>query len=509
MRLDRKKNAVRGMVAGTINKIVVMFLPFVMRTIILYYLGTQYLGLSSLFTSVISLFCLTELGIGGAMVYSMYKPIAEDDVNTICALLNLYKKLYRIIGSIICGIGILFLPFLSNVITGDIPSELNIYVLYLIYLSNSVLTYFLFSYKNSLLDAFQRKDIDLNVNSILTFSEYTIQIILVLLTRNYYAYVVIFPIFTVLGNLIRAYIVSKKYPQYICRGEISKAQQKSIFSKIGALSFHKIGYVVSLSVSNIIVSALCGLTAVAIYGNYNYVITSILSIANIIFVSFTPGIANKMLLESKENNEITFYNLLFVNMWFTIWFCTCMVVLCQHFMRLWVGENLLLPTFTIFLFAFSLYLQMMRKVVCIYNDAAGIWKEDKFKPIFGAIFNIAVSIIFTKLYGLIGVVIGFSLSFLLIEIPWETYVLYKYYFQKSVFCYLKKMLPYTSALIVSVVICYWLCSFLSNEGYWTFVGKILIVLILPNILLLICFHKKKEYAYFYGILLKKRSQRNI
>lgn len=266
MELDRRKNAFRGMVAGSLNKVIVMVLPFIMRTIILYYLGTQYLGLSSLFTSVLGLLSLAELGIGSAMIFSMYKPIAEDDTQTICALLKLYRRFYRIIGSVITVAGICLLPFLDRVITGSVPSDVNIYILYVIYLLNSTLTYFLFSYKNSLLDAHQRKDVDLNISSILTITEYVIQIVLILWTQNYYAYVIIFPIFTLAGNLIRAYVVSKMYPHYKCEGELKPQIRKEIYKKIGALSLHKIGNVFSSSSTNIIVSSLCGLTAVAIYG---------------------------------------------------------------------------------------------------------------------------------------------------------------------------------------------------------------------------------------------------
>ncbi|CCZ47756.1 polysaccharide biosynthesis protein [Bacteroides sp. CAG:661] len=506
MELDRKKNAFRGIIAGSLNKVIVMVLPFIMRTIILYYLGTQYLGLSSLFTSVLGLLSLAELGIGSAMIFSMYKPIAEDDTPTICALLKLYRKFYRIIGSIITIGGLCLLPFLDKVITGNVPSDINIYILYIIYLLNSTLTYFLFSYKNSLLDAHQRKDIDLNISSILTLTEYVIQIILILWTRNYYAYVIIFPIFTLIGNLIRAHIVSKIYPQYRCKGELDPQIKRDIYKKIGALSLHKIGNVFSSSSTNIIVSSLCGLTAVAIYGNYYYVSSCLVSILGIIFVSLTAGIGNKMVLESVSSNEQTFKNLNFINMWITICFASCLMSLYQPFMQIWVGakgDDLFLPITAVIAFVYNFYIQQTRKVVCLFNDAAGIWKEDQFKPIIGAIVNITIGVILTKHYGIIGVILGFSVSLTLVEFPWETYVLFKHYFKKSSISYLKEFAIYTITAIACIAITYLTCSLCPETGYVSFIMKACIAIILPNILLFILFHHKTEFSYAYkNILLK-------
>lgn len=506
MELDRKKNAYKGMMAGVINKIMVMVLPFAMRTIILYYLGTQYLGLSSLFTSVLGLLSLAELGIGSAMVFSMYKPIAEDDTETICALLNLYRRLYRIIGSIITIGGLCLLPILDKVISGDVPSEINIYILYIIYLVNSTLTYFLFSYKNSLLDAHQRKDVDLNIGSILTLAEYGLQIVLILWTRNYYAYVIVFPIFTLAGNLIRACVVSQMYPKYVCRGELSKKAKSAIYKKVGALALHKIGNVISTSSSNIIVSSFCGLTAVAIYGNYYYVTGCLVSIMAIIFVSFTAGIGNKMMLESVESNERTFDNLNFINMWITIWFSSCLMSLYQPFMHIWVGakgDDMFLPLITVAAFVFNFYIQQARKVVCLFNDAAGIWREDKFKPIVGAVFNIIVSIILTKYFGIIGVVLGFSISLTLIEFPWETFVLYKYYFRKNSFAFFSKFLIYSFVGIFSVVTTYGICCLFPEKGIPYFVLKAAVAAVYPNIILFIFFRKRTEYIYFNNNIISK------
>lgn len=138
MRLDVKRNTISGAVSGIANKIIASLCPFVLRTIMIYYMGTEYLGLSSLFTSILSMLSLAELGFGGALVYSMYKPIAENDTKSICALMNLYKKVYMVIGTIILAVGIIIMPFVPKMINGSIPDEINIYILYLIYLINTV-----------------------------------------------------------------------------------------------------------------------------------------------------------------------------------------------------------------------------------------------------------------------------------------------------------------------------------------------------------------------------------
>ena len=159
MRLAKTKNAVRNIFFGAVFKIITLLGPFIIRTMILWIMGSEYIGLNSLFTSILSFLSLAELGVGSALVYSMYKPIAEDDQDMICALLNLYRKMYRIIGMIILGVGLLLLPFLNKLVKGEAPADVNLYILYLIYLFNTVISYVMFAYKQSLLTAFQRSDI--------------------------------------------------------------------------------------------------------------------------------------------------------------------------------------------------------------------------------------------------------------------------------------------------------------------------------------------------------------
>ena len=182
--MSRTKNTVRNISAGLINKVVMLLFPFVIRTILIKHLGSDYLGLSSLFTSILQVLNLTELGFSSAIVYSMYKPLAEKDTKTICTLMNFYKKIYRIIGLIIIIFGMLLIPFLPKLIHGSYPETINITILYLIYLFNTGVTYFLFAYKSSLLNADQRNDIINNVNTIVGSVQYIMQIIILIVFKN-------------------------------------------------------------------------------------------------------------------------------------------------------------------------------------------------------------------------------------------------------------------------------------------------------------------------------------
>ena len=183
--MERRKNTIRNMIWGTVNRLIATVIPFITRTIIINQLGNEYLGLNSLFTSILQILNLTELGVSSAIVYFMYKPIAEKNEEKICALLNLYKKIYRIIGVVILLIGLILLPFLNYLISGDIPDDINIYILYLIYLFNTVVTYWLFAYKKSLLQAFQRNDIVSKVNSVLSIMQAILQMIIIFVFKNY------------------------------------------------------------------------------------------------------------------------------------------------------------------------------------------------------------------------------------------------------------------------------------------------------------------------------------
>lgn len=494
MKIDVKRNTILGAVTGVVNKLVVTLLPFIMRTIMIYYMGTQYLGLSSLFNSILSMLSLAELGFGSALVFSMYKPIAENDDATLCALLALYRKIYRVIGLIILVVGLAITPFIGYFVNGDVPPDVNLYVLYLIYLLNTAASYFLFAYKNSLLAAFQRNDINSTVSTILTALEYGLQIALVITFRSYYCYAVLFPVFTIIGNVVRAVIVQKKYPKYMCKGTVPKEQRREIYTKTLALASHKIGNTISTSLDSLVVSSFLGLTSVAIFGNYNYIVTTTMAIIWIVYSSMTAGIGNRMNLCSIDDNYKDFKALHSFNNVIMCWATGCILILYQPFMKIWVGEKNMLGNSSVLVFSVYFYLYQSRKIVLLYKDAAGLWKEDQLKPLVGAAVNLVCNIISVQILGINGVIISSIISFLFVEIPWESSTLYEHYFKVSAREYAKtELLAFVKSLPAWIIISV-LSSFVTFGGFAELIAKGLICVILPIPYLWLVYRNDEEFV---------------
>ena len=275
MKIERTKNTISGSIWGIINQFVMLIFPFVIRTCILKILGTQYVGIGSLFTSILSVLSLAELGVGSAIIYSMYQPIAENDEKKIHALLKLYKDVYTIIGVTVLVVGLFLLPFIKYFIKGDVPNGINIYIIYVIYLLNSVVSYWCFAYKSSILTAFQRNDILTKISLFIRSFFFILQIIIVCLAKNYYLYIIFMPITNATVNILTAIVSDKYYPQYKKGyGKISKEELKNIKKQVIGLLAQRLAHTSRNALDNIIISSYFGLSLVAIYGNYFYVINA-------------------------------------------------------------------------------------------------------------------------------------------------------------------------------------------------------------------------------------------
>lgn len=500
MKLERRKNSVRNIKFGFLNKIVTIFFPFIMRTVLIYTMGTEYLGLSSLFSAILQVLSLSELGIGSAMVFELYKPIAEDDKKQICKLQNLYRKIYHIIGKVILIIGICILPFLGLFIKGSYPTDINIYVLYILYLLNSSASYLLYSYKSSLLTAYQRRDVISNIGTIIHIVLYITQLICLVNFHNYYAYVIWLPIFTIIENIITAVYVKKMYPDCNPEGELEKEEIKGIFIRVRDLFGHKLSAVVTNSIDTIVISSFIGLNMVTIYNNYYYLMSAISGMLDIIYQGILAGIGNSLVSESKEKNKKDFNKFLFLNAWIVGWCTICFICLYQPMIELWMGKELMLSFDSVILLSIYFYVWKIRQTVLVYKDAAGMWNIDNKKPYVEIVVNIILNIILVNFIGINGVIISTIVSMLFVSLIWETRAFFNKYFNENTKQYYKKLLLYIFMTCLGCMSTYFVCNLINLYGIVGFILKIIVCIIFPNILLVIICRKSENFKEVVKLL---------
>lgn len=503
MQIDRVKNSKRNILWGFVGRIITVLLPFVLRTAMIYTIGEEYLGLSSLFTSMLSMLSLAELGLGSAMVFYMYKPLAEGRKEEICALLKLYRNLYRGIGGVILIIGLALIPFLDFFIKGTYPSDINLVLLYIIYLLDTVISYTLFSYRQSLLIVHQRNDVVFKIQLVVNIGLYVFQILFLLVFKNYYYFIILKPIFTILNNIMIKVSTTRLYPEYKCLGIVSKEKIKEISRKVRALAGHKIGTTVITSADSIVISAFLGLPMVARYGNYYTIIAAIISIMGMLINSLLAGIGNGLVVESKEANYALFNNLNYILMWIVSWCTICFLCLFQPFMTIWVGEAMLLPISSVILFTMYYYSWQCRVCVVLFKDAAGQWNADFWKPYVSAILNLIVNIGLVKAIGFNGVLISTILTMVCINIPWETHVVFKNVFNRSEKeYYIKQSICFLKTAIIGGIT-YIICDMISVEGGWGLLLRGIITIVFPNAIFLLLSYKKTEFKFVKRVLISK------
>lgn len=425
---SRTLNAKRNIIWGVIQKVLFMLFGFFIKSVIIYNLGVLYLGLNSLFSAILQVLSLTELGIGEAMVFSMYKPLAENDDKTICALLRLYRTIYFIIGVFILVAGLCISPFLPKLISGEVPPDINVYILFFVYLINTSISYLMYAYKESLLIANQRSDINNNISTVITMAMYVGQIVSIICFKSYYAYCILIPVFTLIRNIAVKYTTDKLYPEIKCFGEISKAMKSDIWQRVSGLFIYKVCGIFRNSFDSIILSAFLGLAVLAKYQNYYYILSSLSALMIIITSSITASVGNSIVKESCKKNYSDFNKFQLLFMGITGWITVCLFNLYQPFIQLWVGDDMLFDNAMMILFCVYFFTTQMGNMCYVYRQAAGLWHRDKYRPVVESIVNITLNILLVKLLGASGVLLSTVFCLVFINCVWGSYILFKYYF---------------------------------------------------------------------------------
>lgn len=428
---ERTKNTLRNIFTGLVSKVFVLALPFVVRTIVIYKLGAEYVGLSSLFTSILQVLNVTELGFASAIACTMYDPIAQNDTKKICEAITLLKTVYRIVGSTILVLGFGLTPVLPLLIKEGVPNDVNIYILYFIHLANTVVSYFFYGYKNTVLSANQRYDIINKVNAAISIVLGVIQIAVLIFFSNYYLYIITLPLFSLVTNILINHFSNILYPELNVKTTGSLKGLRKISKQIGGIAIGRISLMCRNSFDSIILSTMIGLNAVAIYSNYYLIFSSITGVLSVILTSMAASVGNSLSLNSIEKNEkdhikFDFYYEIIVA------FCTiCLFMLYQPFMILWVGEDLTFPFATMVLFCLYFYVNQLAQVRSVYSEAAGLWWHFRYLTVGEMVANLVLNIGLGYYFGVNGIIFATIITAFLGSFLGCSYITYKKLFECS------------------------------------------------------------------------------
>lgn len=499
MSSNRVYNAIKNTKWGVAEKVITFGCPFVIRTLLIFRLGADFSGISGLFVSVLSFLNLAEMGLSNAIIFHMYKPISENDIYHLSSLLYFFRKAYRIIGLVILLLGILLCPFIHHFIKGEVPIGINIYVVFLVYLINSVIGYFFCTYKLSILSAYQREDIISKNLLVYNIMLCIIQCLAIYISNDYYIFILVVPICTCVLNFLYHLSAKKIFPYKIEKGVLSDDEIKSLKKEIYGLMIWKVGGESRNSFDNIFISTFLGLVAITMYQNYFQIISGVNMLIAVVSRSIIAGVGTKIVEQSIERNYEDFKKFHFLYMWIASWCTICIFCLTQPFMRLWMGEKLMLPDYMIYIFSY--YFIMMKKgdINSVYYNAAGLWWNGRYRSIFEAVLNLILNYLLGRYFGLAGIILATIISFSVVNV-YGASVLFSKYFKNNGY------LLYFFENVFFIIITFLLSAFTRGTGnrvinlfkidssYLSIVVLFILCIFLPNLCM----------AIIYGIFPKYR-----
>ena len=490
MKYERVRNTRRNAVWGLMEKLLALLLPFLVRTVLINTMGLPYGGVGGLFSSILQLLSLAEMGLSNAIVFSMYKPLAENDGDAVCALMGFYRKAYRLIGFGIMGAGLLATPFLHLLVKGDCPPGLNLGAVYMVYLANSCVSFFVFPECRPLLSAVHHHEVISKSAMAARLTCCLAQLAALQLARSYALYVVMLPLCTLMDGLVCAYCARHSYPDFRCRGSIAAEKRRDIAEKVKGLFIHRVCGSTRNAFDSIFISAFLGLSPVGIYGNYYYILYSVRGLLDALTQGMSAGVGNSVAVESPEKNLRDLKNLTFLYEW-VCGFCTvCLLVLYQPFMRLWMGENRMFGSEAVIAFCVYFYVWTMGDIKSQYADARGIWWKDRVRALTESLCNVLFNWLLVRSFGVVGVILATAVSILLVGFPWSAWILFKDYFGvRHLPGYLGAQAFYALVTAAACCITCFIASLLPWEGLGGLAARLLLCLVAPNLIYFLCYAK--------------------
>lgn len=496
----RTKNSIKNTSVSFITNLLTIIIGLIAQAVFIKILGSEYLGINGLFSNIISLLGIVELGVGSAIIYHLYKPIVEEDIKKVKALMNFYKKCYTIIALIILTIGLMITPYL-NLFIEEVTIDINISLVYILFIIEIVCSYLL-SYKRSIINANQKNYLVnfIHIGYLVILN--ILEIIILVLTKNYYLYLGIKIVMRILENVGVTLLANKLYPYLKNNNEkLDEKTKKDIFQKVKALFFHKIGGFIVLGTDNIIISKFIGIIEVGLYSNYYMIIEAVEKLFGQVIRAITPSVGNMLVKESSEKSFEIFKRVRFLNFWIATFSGISLLVVMNSFITVWIGSKYLLATCVLIVLVLNYYAKSMRSCHMIFKEAAGIYYEDRYIPLLESVLNIVASLILLKYFGLAGIFMGTIISSLALYcISYPKYV-YKKLFNRSYLNYTKETLGYLSIFLVLAVITYKISRIIViSNAFLSLIINCLIAVVIPNLVLLIIFWHTDNFKYYLNLL---------
>lgn len=503
MENSRLKNSALNFASGFLGRVLTIFLNFIVRTIFIYCLNEAYLSVNGLYSNILTVLSLAELGFGSAMVYRMYAPMATKDYQKTAALLYFYRRIYAIIGAVIFGLGLCIIPFMDYIIK-DKPDVPGLTLYYILFLVNTTASYWFASYKASVFSADQKDYIKTNTQNVTAIFQATVQIILLLVFRRYLLYLLVQIGCNIFLNLYVAHLADKRYPEIQKHRDarLSTDERCQIKKDVEALVLSRFGHVALNGTDNIIISAVVGVLWVGRLSNYALICDSVTSVLCQITAAITGSLGNFFATEDKPAGYELFKKIEFLNFWLYGFSFIALVVLLDPFVRLWAGEKFVLGLPIAFAIALNFFVAGYMNTLWVFRSTLGLFKQGKFRPIIVALLNIVLSILLGKLWGVFGVLFATFLSRAAVSLWYDPIILHKYGFGVSAkpffFAYLKRVLLLTAVVVAMLMIRKLIL--LDSVTIIGFIVMVLLTAVIPNAVFWIVYRKKEEYRYFKDIL---------
>lgn len=470
----RTRQAIKNIYYNIFNQIITIILSFISRTIFIWGFGVGYLGINGLFSDVLNLLSMADLGFNTAMTYSFYKPLAEKNYTKISQLTNFYKKVYNIIAIAVAILGICLVPFLHYLVKLD--SEVpNLTIYYLLSLSSVVVSY-LCIYKTTILTADQKGFIITKITIITNILKTIFQIISILIWKNYIIYLTIGTIVAIGNNLYASYTASKTYSFIDEKTEdISKLEKRNIFINLKSVFLYKVSSVLLNATDNILISALLGTVMVGYYSNYLLLQTKITTVISLIFTSMTASIGNLIVTEEGKKR----YEIFKCEQSISFFICgiviPCYVLLVDEFIKLWLGSSYELGFFVSCAIGLNMYLGCVLQPLWTYREATGLYRKTKWIMVICAGINIVLSIIFGKIFGVFGIIIASAIARISTYVWYEPHILFREYFGVHEKVYYIQLLENAILIMFMILIGKIIANFFNINNFFEWIQKAILI----------------------------------